>query len=708
MKEFKGAKVASVIFALIIIMIVANIIYLGATGMHFISGKDIYGYAQNRNTKEVVDYAKRGEIITEDGQVVATNVQKYTLRAVVDVERLEGNGNPAYVTDIEAVAKAIAPIIGMDEAAMISKMVDAQNNGLYQVQFGVYGNNLSATEKNQIDAFAFTGIEFDEIISRNYPLGNFSSYLIGYSQNEEKNGVSQIVGKMGLELLYDDQLSGKNGYTVYQADSSGYVLPNGILEEVDKRDGENIHLTINSTLQRDMDIELAKAVEDTGAEFGTAAIMDAKTGEVLAMSNVPTFDPNVRDVENYTNRFTNYLIEPGSVMKSFVYANAIEDGVYQGTDTFKSGEIEINGSTIRDWNGGEGFGTITYDKGLAMSSNVGIVNLIDNYSNKQSLKDDFDQLGFFEDLTTDIGVSKGGYAGYMSTDRDLELMTAGFGQGMTTTPLHILQAYSVFANDGKMVTPYFIERIEDPTTKEVSYTGTTSYSAQIYSSQTIAEMQRLLTDNLYSEENVARVYAMDNQEIIGKTGTAQVAGSDGRYRTDVYIKSFAGVTTVQGSEIVIYVAMQASGNAPATPMGDFVKTMVTNTIASRTTANSNSDENYSYTTKSYINQSVSYVKSSLEGFSANVIAIGNGSSVINQYPEANTELSAHDKIFLMTNGTEVKIPDFSGWSRKDVATYCSLTSLEVTYGGVGSTVASQNISGDTVITADMKLEIILE
>ncbi len=708
MKRFTSAKVASAIFAFIIVLLVGNIVYLGATGKHFISGQDIQEYADNRNTKEVIQYAKRGEIYTSDNQVVASNVQKYVLRAVMDETRINASDEPAYVVDIEETAKALAPIIGMDEAEMLTKMVSARDDGLYQIQFGVYGNNLSATVKNEIDELELPGIEFDEVISRNYPLGDFSSYLIGYAQNEEQNGISEIVGKMGVELYYDDILAGKNGYTVYQADSSGYILPNGVLEDVEVQHGQNIHLTIDSTLQRDLDLEIQEMVETADGEFASAAIMDARTGEMLAMSSYPSFDPNVRDVENYTNLFTEYLFEPGSVMKSFVYANAIEDGVYNDNATFPSGTIEVDEATIRDWNNGVGFGTITYEQGLAMSSNVGIASMILNYTNRDSLIEDYNELGFFEPFETDIGTIPGGSAGFYNTNRDLELITAGYGQGMTTTALHVLRGYSAFVNDGKMVTPYFVEKIENPETGEVTYTGTTEYSKQIYSTETVTKVNELLYNNVNGEEHVANSFTMDNGELIGKTGTAQVASQSGGYRTDVFIRSFIGVTTFEGKEVIIYVYMQGPASGNSVQMGELVQTMVTNTLASRSASTNSEDTEFTYNTQSYVNQSVSYAKSMLDSVGANVVIIGNGSSVTGQYPEANVTVSEQNKVFLMTNGTEVELPDFSGWSRKDVTTYCAMISLEVTYSGESSIVESQSIDEGTVVSSDMILEITLE
>lgn len=276
MSQFKGAKIAYVVFALVIFSLVVNIVYLGVTGKHLISNGDIKAFAKSRGKVETVEYATRGEIYTSDNEVIATNVQKFKLIAVVSSKRPGYANKEAHVTDVTKTANEVAPIIGMDPVEMAQKMQEAIDKGKYQVEFGNYGNNLSASQKKQIEETKLTGLEFEEATSRNYPLGDFCSYIVGYAKSVEENNVKSLVGEMGLEAIYNDTLAGKNGYKVYQKDAKGYILPNGMLKQQDAVNGQDIYLTLNSSLQRDLDYSLATEASGAQATKAAAVIMEAK------------------------------------------------------------------------------------------------------------------------------------------------------------------------------------------------------------------------------------------------------------------------------------------------------------------------------------------------------------------------------------------------------------------------------------------------
>ncbi len=461
MNQFKSAKIAYVVFALVIFSLVANIVYLGVTGKHLISGADIATFAKSRGKAKTIDYATRGEIYTSDNEVVASNVKKYKLIAIVSSSRINHGKDDAYVKDITATANAIAPIIGMDPTVMAQKLQEKVDAGAYQVEFGTNGNDLSAGVKKQIEDTGLPGLEFIESNSRNYPYGDFCSYIIGYAKGTETDGVKGLVGEMGLEAIYDKTLSGENGYKVYQKDSKGYVLPDGILEQKDAVDGDDIYLTIDSSLQRDLDYQLATEAAAAQALKASCVIMEAKTGKILALSSYPSFNPNERNIEDYKNFFFDTAYECGSVFKSFVYASSIESGLYNGAATYESGKYDYGGSRpIRDHNNGAGWGSISYDEGFYRSSNVAICNLLERgYTNRDELLDVYEKLGFFQSSNIDGFDSVAGTALYKTDKSRAAYLTTGFGQGSTVTALQLLRAYSVFANDGKTVEPYLIEKI---------------------------------------------------------------------------------------------------------------------------------------------------------------------------------------------------------------------------------------------------------
>ncbi|WP_294581344.1 penicillin-binding protein [uncultured Thomasclavelia sp.] len=703
MKQFKSAKIAYVVFALVIFSLVANIVYLGITGKHLISGEDIAAFAKSRGKAETVEYAQRGEIFTSDNEVVATNVKKYKLIAVLSSDRINFSDKAAYVQDIETTANTIGPIIGMDPTTMAAQMQEKADAGVYQVEFGTYGSNLSASVKKQIEDTDLPGLEFEDSNSRNYPFGDFCSYIIGYAKSSEENSVKKLVGEMGLEAIYDDTLAGEDGYKVYQKDSKGYILPNGILEEKDAVDGQDIYLTINSSLQRELDYQLATEAAAAGANKASCTIMEAKTGRILATSTYPSFNPNERNISDYKNFLFDTAYECGSVFKTFVYASSIESGLYSGEATYESGSYDYGASRpIRDHNNGAGWGTITFNEGFYRSSNVAICNLLERgYTNREDVEQVYEDLGLFQESEVDGFDAVAGVALYKSDDSRAAYLTTGFGQGSTVTSLQLLKAYSAFANDGKTVEPYLIDRIVDKNNNEVTYSAKTQYSKQIFSTETVQEIRDLLKGVVTDATGTGKKFALDNGvQVIGKTGTGQLV-EDGAYSTTNYTKSFMGMAPYEDPQIIVNIVFQGPDNDTTTHQANVIKNIMPTalSIVSSYNAPATTTTSEDYTLDSFTNQSANFVKSKLESKSINVQIIGNGSTVLEQYPEATTQVTKNDRVFLKTESADITIPNFTGWSRKDVSTYASLSGINITIEGESGQVASQSVPEGTILHA---------
>jgi len=711
--QFKGAKILYVIFALILIGLIFNIFYIGYTGKHLISGAEIESFAKTRGIQREIMQAERGEIYSSEGEVIATNVKKYKLIAYTSDTRMGVGNVPAHVSDARATAEQVAPLIGMDVVEMAARLQNAMDSNTYQIEFGTFGSSLTSLVVDQIKETQLPGLDFVGQTSRNYPRGNFASHIIGYAQMEEEKRVESIVGKMGLELTYNESLSGIDGFREYQVDANRNPLPNGILDEVETVHGNTMHLTINASLQRDLDIQLAAAAAATGADSATAAVMEAKTGKILAVSNYPSFDPNEREITNYRNFFFEQSYESGSVFKPFVYANVMEDGNYNGHATFQSGRYNVyEGTPIHDWNEGRGWGRISYHEGMVRSSNVAIANLIDHHADLQSLEEDYEKLGFFNRSTINGFDSPAGIAGFRNNPGRLEYITTGYGQGSTVTPLQLLRAYSVFANDGRTVEPYFIDRIVDPNTNEVVYSASPEYSEQIYTTETVQQMNDLLLDNIYSENSVAKDYRLDNENIklIGKTGTGQISQGTSGYRNDVYSMSFAGLAPYEDPEIVIMVTFQCSRHNTSPIIGDLVKNIVPAALATKASYTSSVDTtvNGNYIVDSFANQSVNFVRSKLEAKQMNVEVIGSGTSVISQFPEPSSTISVGNRIFIKTNSDQIVIPNMVGWSRKDVSIYGNLSGLHIETLGQTGLVTEQSIPEGTVLNTGETFSVTLQ
>ena len=252
--------------------------------------------------------------------------------------------------------------------------------GVYQTEFGAKGRGLTELEKDTIKAANLPGIDFIETTKRYYPYGDFASYLVGYAK-ENKDGV--VVGELGIEKSFNELLSGEDGYTEYQKDRNGYKIAG--TKEVTKEaiNGSSVYLTIDSNVQFFVEKALSK-MENYDANRMTIVVAEAKTGKILAYATNPSFDPNKRNIKTYLDDVSGVAFEPGSTMKIYTYMAALENGVYNGKATYKSGSFTTKDKTvIRDWNN-VGWGWINYDQGFIYSSNTGVVNMMNKYMNANS------------------------------------------------------------------------------------------------------------------------------------------------------------------------------------------------------------------------------------------------------------------------------------------------------------------------------------
>lgn len=716
MKKYKSAKITSVVFAFIILTLVINIVFLGVTGTHWISGEDIGDFAKDRSKKESVQYAQRGQIYSSDGEQIAINVKKYKIILTTDKERITTGDKPVYVTDAAKTAQAIGPILGIDVDELTNTIQKAlDDDGIKQKELGTKGKDLTTAVKKQIEALNLPGIEFVESDARYYPLGDFCSYVVGYAKSYDDNSVKKMVGEMGLELAYDKELKGKNGYKVYQTDAKGYELVNGVLREKDPVDGNDMYLTIDSGLQRDLDYMLSDLLTQTEAEVASCAIMEVKTGRILAMSSYPSFNPNERNITNFSNFFLQGTMECGSVFKPFIYATSIEEGKYDHNATYQSGSYSVYygnvlAGTVRDHNNGQGWGTITYDEGLYRSSNVAICNLLDKgYVTKDVLTEKLNQLGFYQGDTMDgLKCSSSINAYTKSTANKLEYFTTGFGQGSTVTPYQLLKAYSAFGNNGKTVKPYIVDKIVDPATNKVVYQGKSEYSDQIFSENTVKEVKDLMLGVIENDAGTGKSFKMDDLRMFGKTGTGQIV-IDGAYSSSIHMHSFAGLAPYDDPQVVMFLTLRC-GDSYSIHAPDFVKKLMKEAVqvVNQYNVEDTTAIDESYTLDSYTNQSVNYVKSKLESKSLQVTVIGNGSTVLEQHPSASSRVSKGDRVFIKTDGTDITLPNMVGWSKKEAQSFASIAELKLNIQGTSGHVTNQSVAAETIVHSGDELTIVVE
>lgn len=424
-----------------------------------IDGTNLQELASKRTIKTEVLPAKRGGIYSSDGEIFAQNVSSYKLIAYLDPKRTTNKEKPQHVVDKELTAEKLAPILGQEKETILKYL---QKENVYQTEFGSSGKGLNELSKKKIEDLNLPGLDFIESYKRYYPKGDFASYTIGYAKPEKEE--QTIKGEMGIEKYYDKILKGEDGFIKYQKDLHGYKIANTPVKKQDASQGKDIYLTIDSKIQFFVEQALNNADKNYDWEWFTITILDAKTGAVLSTATSPSFDPNIRNITNYLDLAVSMPYEPGSTMKTFTYMAAMENGIYDGNETYLSGVYTTkDGTQIGDWDR-NGWGYITLDKGYAMSSNVGVINLINRHMSSVMLRSYFKKLGFGK--KTGIALPNES-PGTLNFKYETEIYNAGFGQGITTTPMQNVKAMTPLTNDGMLLEPYIVSKIVDPSTNEV-------------------------------------------------------------------------------------------------------------------------------------------------------------------------------------------------------------------------------------------------
>lgn len=647
---------------------------------------DLKVFADNRNTQEDILYAGRGTIYDANGEILAQSVNSYTVIAYLSESRTKDPKKPQHVVDKDYTAQVLSEHINMDKEAILKLL----NKSAYQVELGPGGRNITELKKTEIENLDLPGIDFIVSTKRYYKMGSFAPYIIGYAKT---NDSGKIVGEMGVESYLNNKLQGTDGKKIYQKDLYGYQIPNtpSIIEN--PINGQNVYLTIDSNIQ----IIVEKAVNDMmtarNVEWMTFSVMDAKTGAIVASASNPTFNPNDLDtLKSYLNPLVSYQYEPGSTMKAFSFLAAMEEGIYDGNKTFQSGSIDVADVTIRDFNN-KGWGTINYDTGFAYSSNVGATNLGLNLG-VTKLKNFYQKLGFGQKTGIELPDEQPGKINFTYKS---ELANAAFGQGITTTPIQTLQAYSIFTNNGTMIKPYLIDHITDSNGK-VIYEGKRTVVRDVASSKNIDYMNNLMHNVVY--QGLTNVWEPNNVTLIGKTGTAQIASPKGGYQHGEYdyIKSFAGIFPEEEPKYIIYVSVKKMVGTTK----DLANTVTTavEEIASYANINykNNEEEIMTKTVNigNYINKDVNKTKEELEKQGLTVYVIGNGSRIINQDPLSSSVVIKGGKVFLLTNSGPYIMPSVINWTSQNIVSYCKLISLPYTLNGYGYVISSSIAEGEEI------------
>ncbi len=467
--------------------------------------------------RRVLQSAQRGEIKTSDNFSIAANKVSYLVFA-----------NPKEIKNKETIISLLSPLL-QEDTASISSLLSLDR---YWVPLK---RTVDHETKNEIEALKLKGIGFEEHYTRYYPEASTAAKLLGFVG---KNEYGEDAGYFGLEGYYDRQLRGRGGGVVQIFDALGKPILAKMNNAGGKTDGRSLILHIDRTVQFIVERELKKSIEKYGAQGGMAAVTDPTTGAIIAMASFPTFDPRSYGeytADLYKNPFITDTYEPGSTFKPLVMAAAVDAGLVK-PDTecsICSGPLEIGGYQIRTWNN-EYKANETMTDVIIHSDNTGMVFVAQKLGLKNMVS--YMQKYGIGEMT---GIDLQGEVALGIRDPDswypIDLATAGFGQGISITPIELLTAFSAIANEGKRMEPHIVKQIETPDGEVITI------PPKVLSNPISEKSAKIITEMMVKavDKGEAKFAKPKGYRIAGKTGTAQIPIA-GHYDPDQTIASFIG------------------------------------------------------------------------------------------------------------------------------------------------------------------------
>jgi cell division protein FtsI/penicillin-binding protein 2 len=480
----------------------------------------------------------RGEIKISDkfaGEpyTVATTIDKPLVYVV-----------PSSVLDKLKTAEELAKLLSLESSEILPKLSDNTR------KYVVLKKQLTDEEVKKIQDAKLPGVAFDVEISRFYPERDFLSSVLGYVGYKENDKV----GLYGLEKYFETELKGTPGNLAQEKDAGGAWIFGTKRDLTPAVDGDNLILTIDKSIQLKVEEVLKKTVEKHQADGGSIIVMDPKTGAILAMASNPSFDPNeytkTKDLANFNNINTTGNYESGSVFKAFTMAAAIDSGkVTPDTTYVDEGKIEIDGYTLKN-SDGKANGQQTMTQVLEKSLNTGVVFAKEKIGNSEFLRY-IKKFGFGEKTGIELPETAGNLSN-LSGKVKVNFHTASYGQGISVTPVQLVQAYGALANGGKMMKPFIVRTRLTADGKTIN---TEPHEVRaVISPKTAVLISAMLVNVVENGHGQKAKVAGYDHEIAGKTGTAQVSKTTGAgYQEGVNIGSFAGYGPVQDPRFVMVV-----------------------------------------------------------------------------------------------------------------------------------------------------------
>jgi cell division protein FtsI (penicillin-binding protein 3) len=499
-----------------------------AAYLQVLQGDKLMRLGQRQHLKEWIVLPKRGALFDRTGEPLALSLESQSVYA-----------RPHRVTDADKLSRQLAPIVKLRLSEVKEKLTAEK-------PFVWVKRQVSSAEAEKVQALKADGLGMFYEPNRHYPQGQLAGQLIGFVGRDSE-------GLEGLELKYNDYIRGETGSSVAERDALGRrVLVQGV-EGLHIPPGSDIHLTLDTSIQHMAERELEASILKYRAKAGVVIVVEPFTGEVLALANYPSFDPNhynKQSAEQRRNRAVTDSFEPGSTFKTILAAAALEEGVVGKEDLFycEMGKYPYAGKIIHDTHP---HGWLSFAKILQVSSNIGFTKVAEKLKKERFFKY-IEKFGFGEPTGIDVPGEVAGLVRKPDKWAAIDLATHGFGQGISTTPLQMVMAYAAIANGGFLMRPQVMRRVVGAK-GEILMENQPHVVRRVISEKTASMLSSMLQD-VTTEGGTGKMANIEGFHVAGKTGTAQKADPvNGGYAAKKRVASFVGFVPANKPRLVALV-----------------------------------------------------------------------------------------------------------------------------------------------------------
>ena len=733
------AKNLSLLSILVFFIFLINFAVIIGTDSKF--GKNLSELSHQVHQKTEIVPAKRGTIYDRNGAVIAEDATTYNVYAIIDKTYKSAKGEVLYVEESQynQVADVFNRYLGMEKDYVVQQLSQKKLN---QVSFGAAGNDISYSNmdaiRSELEAANIKGVDFTTSPNRSYKNGTFASQFIGQAQLvEDKEGNKTLQGTTGIEKSLDRILGGQDGVVTYEKDRNGNIVPGSDKVAVKTEDGKDVYTTLSAELQTYLETRMDVFQEKVKGKFVSATLVSAKTGEILATTQRPTYNADTKEGLDIKNlRTWNTILyqdqyEPGSTMKVMTLAAAIDHGTFPAyNEVYYNNELQVKDAIIKDWEINMGLSEGRYmniAQGFAYSSNIGMTKLEQKMGNNVWMN----YLTLFKfGLPTRFGMGDESFGGLPGDNYVTQAMSS-FGQGISVTQTQMLRAFSAIANDGEMLEPKFISAIYDgkhesarKSQREVVGNPVSASAAQ----QTRNYMITVGTDpqfgTLYSSDGP--IIQVAGQNVAVKSGTAQIATANGYLEGENdNINSIVVMTPAEDPDFIMYVTVQQP-EVSFSPKSwqELVNPVLEDAVALKDELNLVSEtkaldgvtkeDTYKMPSAESLSKELKLKQTiSPGGFADELrrnliqpVVLGTGKNIKKMSVSAGTKLKANEQVLLLTDDLDL-VPDMYGWTKENVDKFAEWTGIEITYKGEGSRVSKQNVKVETALKKTKKITITL-